>query len=161
MRPTTPIPNGCSFTFVSCRVNSPSAQRFLSPNRSAPQMYRSPDSKKISLKQARSPPAGHYQFYNTFESSITESDSYLKDNGVNSRFSEVICVNNSSQLDLVLKQKNMQGITSPIYKFDHHIGKVYEGIQRGKSPMGNKFTNMERFEVMEASNQNNTNCLAN
>lgn len=65
MRPTTPIPNGCSFTLLSCRVNYTSPQRLLSPNRTAPQMYRSPDAKKISLKQARSP-LGNQQFNHTF-----------------------------------------------------------------------------------------------
>lgn len=66
MRPTTPIPNGCSFTLLSCRLNYTSPQRFLSPNRTTPQMYRSPDSKKISLKQARSPGSGHQQFNHSF-----------------------------------------------------------------------------------------------
>lgn len=159
MRPTTPIPNGCSFTLLSCRVNSPSLQRLASPNRTAPQMYKSPDSKKISLKQARSP-GGHYQFYNSLESSISESDSSFKENGRFSRFSEVVCVNNSSQIDFVLRQRNMQRIVSPINKVEH-IGTVHETIERRRSPMGNKLTDLERLEIMEVSNESHSNNMTN
>lgn len=54
MRPTTPVPNGCSFTLVSCHANYPKTQTFTSPNPTHLQMNRSPDVKKISLKRVRS-----------------------------------------------------------------------------------------------------------